>query len=164
MSVTNQALTVGRAVVGCAAAKSSSAGSTARTTSGRGVRPALRDGFLRLRRLSGLLRALARRPAGASTTLVFSESTRYFTAVINTVIYVGVGVNLKMGLAFLLSGFFMRKRWWIKALLGGLHPALGNARPLPAYMSIHWFMNGQWGMLRTMCCIPRCSASMGRST
>lgn len=42
---------------------------------------------------------------------------RYFTALLNTVLYVGVGVNVKMFLAFLLSGFFMRKRWWIKALL-----------------------------------------------
>ena len=71
---------------------------------------------------------------------------RYLTAVINTLIYVGVGVNLKMGLAFLLSGFFMRKRWWIKALLVVF--ILPWATPaLPAYMSIHWFLNGQWGML-----------------
>jgi multiple sugar transport system permease protein len=74
---------------------------------------------------------------------------RYFTAVLNTLIYVGVGVNLKMGLAFLLSGFFMRKRWWIKALL--VIFILPWATPaLPAYMSIHWFMNGQWGMLNNV--------------
>jgi multiple sugar transport system permease protein len=74
---------------------------------------------------------------------------RYFTAVINTLIYVGVGVNLKMGLAFLLSGFFMRKRWWIKALLVVF--ILPWATPaLPAYMSIHWFVNGQWGMLNNL--------------
>ena len=75
--------------------------------------------------------------------------TRYFTAVLNTIIYVGVGVNLKMALAFLLSGFFMRKRWWIKALLVVF--ILPWATPaLPAYMSIHWFMNGQWGMLNNL--------------
>jgi multiple sugar transport system permease protein len=79
---------------------------------------------------------------------LFSDP-RYFTAVINTLIYVGVGVNLKMGLAFLLSGFFMRKRWWIKALLVVF--ILPWATPaLPAYMSIHWFMNGQWGMLNNV--------------
>jgi multiple sugar transport system permease protein len=71
---------------------------------------------------------------------------RYLTAVVNTLVYVGVGVNLKMGLAFLLSGFFMRKRWWIKALL--VIYILPWATPaLPAYISIHWFVNGQWGML-----------------
>jgi multiple sugar transport system permease protein len=76
---------------------------------------------------------------------LFSDP-RYLTAVLNTLIYVGVGVNIKMFLAFLLSGFFMRKRWWIKALLVVF--ILPWATPaLPAYISIHWFVNGQWGML-----------------
>ncbi len=74
---------------------------------------------------------------------------RYLTAVLNTVIYVGVGVNLKMCLAFLLSGFFMRKSWWTKSLL--LVFILPWATPaLPAYISIHWLMNGQWGMLNNV--------------
>jgi multiple sugar transport system permease protein len=74
---------------------------------------------------------------------------RYFTAVINTLIYVGVGVNLKMALAFLLSGFFMRRRWWVRALLVVF--ILPWATPaLPAYMSIHWFMDGQWGLLNNV--------------
>jgi len=74
---------------------------------------------------------------------------RYITAVVNTVLYVGIGVNVKMFLAFLLSGFFMRKRWWIKALL--VVYILPWATPaLPAYMSIHWFVNGQWGMLNNL--------------
>src|ERR1700733_15770468 len=38
---------------------------------------------------------------------------RYLTAVVNTLLYVGIGVNVKMFLAFMLSGFFLRKRWWI---------------------------------------------------
>ncbi len=54
-----------------------------------------------------------------------------------------------MFLAFMLSGFFMRKRWWIKALLVVF--ILPWATPaLPAYMSIHWFFNGQWGMLNNV--------------
>jgi multiple sugar transport system permease protein len=74
---------------------------------------------------------------------------RYLTAVVNTLIYVGVGVNVKMFLAFMLSGFFMRKRWWIKALL--VVYILPWATPaLPAYISIHWFVNGQWGMLNNV--------------
>jgi multiple sugar transport system permease protein len=74
---------------------------------------------------------------------------RYMSAVVNTLIYVGVGVNLKMFLAFLLSGFFMRKRWWVKALL--VIFILPWATPsLPAYISIHWFVNGQWGMLNNL--------------
>jgi multiple sugar transport system permease protein len=74
---------------------------------------------------------------------------RYLTAVVNTLIYVGVGVNLKMFLAFMLSGFFLRKRWWVKALL--VIYILPWATPaLPAYISIHWFVNGQWGMLNNL--------------
>jgi multiple sugar transport system permease protein len=74
------------------------------------------------------------------------DDPRYVTAVINTLIYVGVGVNVKMALAFLLSGFFMRKGWWVKGVL--VIFILPWATPaLPAYMSIHWFLNGQWGML-----------------
>ncbi len=77
------------------------------------------------------------------------DDPRYLTAVLNTAIYVGVGVNLKMILAFLLSGFFMRKSWWTKSLL--LVFILPWATPaLPAYISIHWLMNGQWGMLNNV--------------
>lgn len=81
-------------------------------------------------------------------TQLFADP-RYMTAVVNTLLYVGIGVNVKMVLAFLLSGFFMRKRWWIKALL--VIYILPWATPaLPAYMSIHWFLNGQWGMLNNV--------------
>src|ERR1700749_344118 len=77
------------------------------------------------------------------------DDPRYLTAVINTLLYVGIGVNVKMALAFLLSGFFMRKGWWGKAVL--VIFILPWATPaLPAYMSIHWFLNGQWGMLNNI--------------
>src|ERR1700676_4155266 len=77
------------------------------------------------------------------------DDPRYLTAVINTLLYVGIGVNVKMALAFLLSGFFMRKGWWVKAVL--VIFILPWATPaLPAYMSIHWFLNGQWGMLNNV--------------
>src|SRR5262249_5983151 len=41
----------------------------------------------------------------------------YLLTVVNTLVFVGLGVNLKMFLAFLLSGLFMRRRWWIRLLL-----------------------------------------------
>lgn len=66
--------------------------------------------------------------------------------VVNTVLYVGIGVNVKMFLAFLLSGFFMRPGWWVKTLL--IIFILPWATPaLPAALSIHWMLNGQWGLL-----------------
>lgn len=77
------------------------------------------------------------------------DDPRYLTAVINTLLYVGIGVNVKMALGFLLSGFFMRKGWWVKAVL--VIFILPWATPaLPAYISIHWFLNGQWGMLNNV--------------
>jgi multiple sugar transport system permease protein len=79
---------------------------------------------------------------------LFSDP-RYLNTVVNTLLYVIIGVNLKMLLAFALSGYFMRKGWWIKGLL--VLFILPWATPaLPAYMSIHWFLNGQWGMLNSV--------------
>ena len=77
------------------------------------------------------------------------DDPRYLKAVLNTVLYVGIGVNVKMFLAFLLAGFFIRKRWWVKALL--VVYILPWATPaLPAYMSIHWLLDGQYGMLNNL--------------
>jgi multiple sugar transport system permease protein len=70
----------------------------------------------------------------------------YFQAVINTLVFVGLGVNLKMFLALLLSGFFRRRRWWIKALLPiYLLPWLIAAAQ--ACVSIHWMLIPQYGLL-----------------
>jgi len=70
----------------------------------------------------------------------------YLRAVVNTALFVGIGVNVKMALAFLLSGFFLRKSWWTKGLL--VIFILPWATPaLPAFLSIHWLLNGQWGLL-----------------
>jgi multiple sugar transport system permease protein len=70
----------------------------------------------------------------------------YPQTVVNTALYLGVAMNLKMFLALLLSGFFMRRGWWVKGLL--MIFVLPWAMPaLPAYMSIHWMLNGDWGLL-----------------
>ncbi len=70
----------------------------------------------------------------------------YQRTVVNTVLYVGIGVNLKMFGALLLSGFFMRRSWWTKGLL--LIFVLPWAVPaLPSFISIHWMLNGQWGLI-----------------
>jgi multiple sugar transport system permease protein len=74
---------------------------------------------------------------------------KFVTAIVNTILYVGIGVNLKMVIAFLLSGFFMRKSWWTKGLL--VIYILPWAMPaLPAFMSMHWMLNGQWGFLNSV--------------
>src|SRR3984893_16563627 len=40
----------------------------------------------------------------------------YLKTAVNTLLFAGLGVNLQMFLALLLSGFFVRPRWWIRAL------------------------------------------------
>jgi multiple sugar transport system permease protein len=74
-----------------------------------------------------------------------AEDPIFQRTIVNTILYVGIGVNLKMFGALLLSGFFMRRGWWVKSLL--LVFVLPWALPaLPAFISIHWMLNGEWGL------------------
>ena len=67
------------------------------------------------------------------------ESDEYFDAVVTTLLFVGVGVNLTMFLALLLSGYFMQRRWWIKGLL--VISMLPWALPSqPSFISWHWML------------------------
>ncbi len=70
----------------------------------------------------------------------------YLPTVVNTLLFVGLGVNVKMFLALLLSGFFMRRRWWIRALLAVyvLPWALAAAQ---ACLSFHWMLIGEQGLI-----------------
>jgi multiple sugar transport system permease protein len=73
-------------------------------------------------------------------------SPLYARTVVNTLLFVGLGVNVKMFLALLLSGFFMRRRWWIKALLPVY--MLPWALPaIPAFVSFHWMLIGEEGLV-----------------
>src|SRR3989449_2704793 len=73
----------------------------------------------------------------------------YARTAINTVLYVGLAVNVKMFLALLLSGFFMRRRWWIKALLPVY--ILPWALPaIPAFVSFHWMLIGEEGLVNSV--------------
>lgn len=73
----------------------------------------------------------------------------YQQTVVNTILYLAIGVNVKMFLALLLSGFFMRKGWWVKGLL--MIYVLPWAVPaLPTFISIHWMLNTQWGLVNNI--------------
>jgi multiple sugar transport system permease protein len=73
----------------------------------------------------------------------------YQTTVVNTILYLAIGVNVKMFFALLLSGFFMRKGWWVKGLL--MIYVLPWAVPaLPTFISIHWMLNTQWGLINNV--------------
>jgi multiple sugar transport system permease protein len=70
----------------------------------------------------------------------------YLPTVVNTLLFVGLGVNVKMFLALLLSGFFLRRRWWIRALLPVfiLPWAIAAAQ---ACVSFHWMLTARWGLV-----------------
>jgi multiple sugar transport system permease protein len=73
----------------------------------------------------------------------------YLTTIVNTALFVGVAINIKMFCALLLSGFFMRPGWPTKALL--MLFVLPWAVPAqPAFMSIHWLLNGEYGLLNNL--------------
>jgi multiple sugar transport system permease protein len=70
----------------------------------------------------------------------------YQTTLINTLLFLVFGVNLKLFLALMLSGFFMYPGWPTKLLL--MIFVLPWAVPaLPTFISIHWMLNGEWGLL-----------------
>jgi multiple sugar transport system permease protein len=70
----------------------------------------------------------------------------YLPTIVNTLLFVGLAVNLKMFLALLLSGFFMRHRWWIKALLAVfILPWVVAAAQ--ACVSFHWMLIGEQGLV-----------------
>ena len=73
----------------------------------------------------------------------------YLRTVVNTLIYLAVGVNLHLFGALLLSGFFTRRNWRVRTLL--LLYMLPWAVPaIPTFIAIHWMLNGEWGFLNNL--------------
>src|SRR5216683_6275240 len=73
----------------------------------------------------------------------------YLTAVVNTVLFVGLAVNLKMFLALLLSGYFLRRRWWIKALLA-VYVLPWALAATQACIAFHWMLIGEQGLVNRL--------------
>ncbi|HWY17146.1 MAG TPA: sugar ABC transporter permease [Solirubrobacteraceae bacterium] len=70
----------------------------------------------------------------------------YLPTLVNTLVFVGIGVNVKMFLALLLSGFFLRRGWWIRVLLAiYLLPWLIAAAQVG--ISFHWMLIGELGLI-----------------
>lgn len=70
----------------------------------------------------------------------------YLPTLVNTLVFVGIGVNAMMLLALLLSGFFVQPGRWIKALLAVfvLPWAVATAQ---ACIAFHWMLIGKWGLV-----------------
>jgi multiple sugar transport system permease protein len=64
----------------------------------------------------------------------------------NTVLFVGIAVNVKIFLALTLSGLFNMDHWLVRILAGVF--LLPWAIPsLPGILSFRWMLNGQWGII-----------------
>ncbi|MGD0620652.1 MAG: hypothetical protein ABSB67_23735 [Bryobacteraceae bacterium] len=73
----------------------------------------------------------------------------YVHTLVNTLLFVGIGVNVKMFLAFLLSGYFMSRSRWIRALLV-LYMLPWALPAIPAFLAVHWMLVGKWGFLNSL--------------
>ncbi len=72
----------------------------------------------------------------------------FFRTAVNTVIFVVVGVNLKMMIALGLSGFFAQTRWWIK-ILGMLFILPWAVPSIPTILSVRFMLNPEWGVINS---------------
>jgi multiple sugar transport system permease protein len=74
------------------------------------------------------------------------EDPIFARSVVNTLIFLIVGINLKMALALALSGFFAISRPWIRWL--SLLFILPWAVPsIPTILSIRFMVNPEWGII-----------------
>jgi multiple sugar transport system permease protein len=89
---------------------------------------------------------LARHPA--SYTKLFDDPI-FFRSAINTIVFLVVAINLKMIAALVLSGFFIKTRWWIKAL--SVLFILPWAVPsIPTILSVRFMLNPEWGVINSL--------------
>jgi multiple sugar transport system permease protein len=84
----------------------------------------------------------------ASYSVLFRDPI-FFRTALNTFVFLAVGINLKLFLALLLSGFFAGTRPWIRWL--SIIFILPWAVPsIPTLFSFRWMLNSEWGMLNGM--------------
>ena len=80
--------------------------------------------------------------------LLFSDRM-YLTTLVNTLLFVAIGVNVQMFLAFLLSGFFMNRSWWVRSLLA-IYLLPWVLPGLTVFLSIHYMLVTEWGLLDSL--------------
>jgi multiple sugar transport system permease protein len=89
---------------------------------------------------------LARQPA--SYVALFHDPI-FARAAVNTLIFLVIGINLKMLIALFLSGFFVQQRAWIRWL--SVIFILPWAVPsIPTILSVRFMLNPEWGMVNQL--------------
>jgi multiple sugar transport system permease protein len=89
---------------------------------------------------------LARHPA-SYVTLV--DDPIFARAAVNTLIFLVVGINLKMLVALFLSGFFIQERSWIK-WLSVLFILPWAVPSIPTILSVRFMLNPEWGVVNQL--------------
>jgi multiple sugar transport system permease protein len=89
---------------------------------------------------------LARHP---ESYVALANDPVFGRAVVNTLIFLLVAINLKMLVALLLSGFFVTARPWIKWL--SVLFILPWAMPsIPTILSVRFMLNPEWGVINQL--------------
>jgi multiple sugar transport system permease protein len=86
---------------------------------------------------------LARQPA--SYEALFNDPI-FARAAVNTLIFLLIGINIKMIIALFLSGFFVEQRRWIK-WLSVLFILPWAVPSIPTILSVRFMLNPEWGMV-----------------
>jgi len=89
---------------------------------------------------------LARAP---SNYVALYNDPIFARAAVNTLIFLLIGINIKMLIALFLSGFFVQTRSWIRWL--SVIFILPWAVPsIPTILSVRFMLNPEWGMVNTL--------------
>src|SRR5437762_13247655 len=86
---------------------------------------------------------LARHP---ESYVALVDDPIFARSVINTLVFLIVGINFKMVVALLLSGFFVQARTWIK-WLSVLFILPWAVPSIPTIMSLRFMLNPEWGVI-----------------
>src|ERR1700709_847913 len=89
---------------------------------------------------------LARHPA--SYVALYNDPI-FARAVVNTLIFLVIGINFKMMVALFLSGFFVQSRSWIK-WLSVLFILPWAVPSIPTILSVRFMFNPEWGVVNTL--------------
>jgi multiple sugar transport system permease protein len=89
---------------------------------------------------------LARHPA---SYVALYHDPIFARAALNTLVFLVIGINFKMVVALLLSGFFVQSRRWIK-WLSVLFILPWAVPSIPTILSVRFMFNPEWGMVNQL--------------
>jgi multiple sugar transport system permease protein len=89
---------------------------------------------------------LARHP---SSYVALYHDPIFARAALNTLVFLVIGINFKMVVALLLSGFFVQSRPWIK-WLSVLFILPWAVPSIPTILSVRFMFNPEWGMVNQL--------------